>query len=130
MYALRLCSSGYGNPTSVACVAPDIHHIVASYAAAKTVVYDLETAKPVLNLDSASTYGASLSIYGIYCIELLVCFNWSASFPVCTDGTPNTQINKVVCHPTLPIVVTGHEDKYIRFYDANTGTCTPLKHVV
>jgi len=93
---------GYGNPTSVACVATDIHHIVASYAAAKTVVYDLETAKPVLNLDSASTY----------------------------DGTPNTQINKVVCHPTLPIVVTGHEDKYIRFYDANTGTCTPLKHVV
>lgn len=40
----------------------------------------------------------------------------------CADGTPNTQINKVVCHPTLPVIVTGHEDKYIRFYDANTGT--------
>ena len=38
-----------------------------------------------------------------------------------TDGTPDTQINKVVCHPTLPIIVTAHEDKYIRFYDANTG---------
>ena len=37
------------------------------------------------------------------------------------DGTPNTQINKVVCHPTLPIVITGHEDKYIRFFDVNTG---------
>ncbi len=37
------------------------------------------------------------------------------------DGTPHTQINKVACHPTLPVMVTGHEDKYIRFYDANTG---------
>lgn len=37
------------------------------------------------------------------------------------DGTSKTQINKVVCHPTLPIVVSAHEDKYIRFYDSNTG---------
>ena len=53
--------AGYGNPTSVDCVATDLHHIVASYTAAKTVVYDLETAKPVLNLDSASTYGMHMS---------------------------------------------------------------------
>ena len=39
-----------------------------------------------------------------------------------TDGTPNTQINKIACHPTLPIIVTAHEDKYIRMYDSNTGT--------
>ena len=37
------------------------------------------------------------------------------------DGTSKTQINKVVCHPTLPIIVSAHEDKYIRFYDSNTG---------
>lgn len=37
------------------------------------------------------------------------------------DGTPNTQINKIVCHPTLPIVISAHEDKYIRMYDSNTG---------
>lgn len=37
------------------------------------------------------------------------------------DGTPNTQVNKVVCHPTLPIAISAHEDKYIKFYDTNTG---------
>ena len=41
-------------------MATDVHQMVASYTAAKTVVYDLETAKPVLNLDSASTYGVSI----------------------------------------------------------------------
>ena len=54
------------------------------------------------------TYGA------MWCIDKIV-----FSF---TDGTPNTQINKIACHPTLPIIVTAHEDKYIRMYDSNTGT--------
>ena len=37
------------------------------------------------------------------------------------DGTSKTQINKVLSHPTLPIVVSAHEDKYIKFYDVNSG---------
>lgn len=40
------------------------------------------------------------------------------------DGTPATQINRVVCHPTLPVMATAHEDRYIRFYDKNTGKVT------
>lgn len=87
------CEKGLGNPTSVDFVGVDRQKMVASYNTAKTVMYDMETAKPVLNFDSGSTY----------------------------DGTPKTQINKVVCHPSLPVVITGHEDKYIRFYDGNSG---------
>ena len=44
-------------PSSVGFLPTDLHQMVASYTAAKCVLYDLETAKPVLNLDSASTYG-------------------------------------------------------------------------
>jgi striatin 1/3/4 len=35
-----------------------------------------------------------------------------------------TQINKIVCHPTMPVVVSGHEDRYIRFFDINSGACS------
>ena len=38
-------------------VATDLHQMVASYSAARTVLFDLETGQPVLNLDSATTYG-------------------------------------------------------------------------
>lgn len=31
------------------------------------------------------------------------------------------QINCVVSHPTLPMTVTAHEDRHIRFFDNNTG---------
>lgn len=37
------------------------------------------------------------------------------------DGTTATQINKVITHPTLPLLVTAHEDKYIRMFDLDTG---------
>lgn len=30
-------------------------------------------------------------------------------------------INKVVSHPTLPVLITAHEDRYIRFFDINSG---------
>ena len=40
------------------------------------------------------------------------------------DGTPHTQINKVLAHPTLPIVITAHEDRHIRFFDVNSGKLT------
>jgi striatin 1/3/4 len=31
------------------------------------------------------------------------------------------QINCVVAHPTLPLTITAHEDRHIRFFDNTTG---------
>jgi len=36
----------------------------------------------------------------------------------------STQINAVASHPTMPLLVTAHEDKYIRIFDISTGQCT------
>ena len=33
-------------------------------------------------------------------------------------------ITKVVSHPTLPLTITAHEDRHIRFFDNNTGKLT------
>lgn len=35
--------------------------------------------------------------------------------------TSSCQINRVISHPTLPISITAHEDRHIKFYDNNTG---------
>ena len=34
---------------------------------------------------------------------------------------PVGPINAVLSHPALPLTITGHEDRHIRFYDNNTG---------
>lgn len=41
------------------------------------------------------------------------------------DAGPSTttQINALVAHPTLPLIFTGHEDKFIRVCDLNTREC-------
>ncbi|NXK35429.1 STRN3 protein, partial [Piprites chloris] len=33
----------------------------------------------------------------------------------------NNHINKVVSHPTLPVTITAHEDRHIKFFDNKTG---------
>ncbi|KAF9810951.1 hypothetical protein IEO21_06755 [Rhodonia placenta] len=39
------------------------------------------------------------------------------------NGT-SSQANSIVSHPTMPLLVVGHEDKHIRIFDINTGQCT------
>jgi len=80
-----------GSPTSVSFVNTDSGQMVASYTNNEWVLFDMETAKPVTTLTSEKT------------------------------NNSNCQINKVVTHPTLPMVITAHEDRYIRFFDINSG---------
>ena len=37
------------------------------------------------------------------------------------DGTAATQVNQIVSHPTMSLLVTAHEDKFIRIFDFTTG---------
>lgn len=33
----------------------------------------------------------------------------------------SSQANSIVSHPTMPLLITGHEDKHIRIFDILTG---------
>lgn len=86
-------TEGYGVPTSIDFIRTETSQMVAAYSTSQCYIYDLETAEAVVTLDSAKTY----------------------------NNSPSTQINKVVSHPTLPLTVTAHEDRHIRFFDNSTG---------
>ena len=38
-----------------------------------------------------------------------------------TEYPMRSQVNRIVCHPTLPVTITAHEDRHIRFFDNNSG---------
>lgn len=40
------------------------------------------------------------------------------------EGGPATQVNAVVSHPALPLLVVGYEDKNIRIFDLQSFTLT------
>ncbi len=43
-----------------------------------------------------------------------------------SSSTPQEMgpITKVISHPTLPLTITAHEDRHIRFFDNSTGKLT------
>ncbi|XP_072169323.1 striatin-3-like isoform X1 [Diadema setosum] len=84
--------TAFGAPTSVDFVRCDTSQITVGFTSAEVAVYDLETAKKVIKLDSRLPSDAASS-----------------------------QINRVASHPTLPITITAHEDRHIRFFDNNSG---------
>ncbi|KFD59050.1 hypothetical protein M513_00213, partial [Trichuris suis] len=102
-----------GSPTSVDFMSSDLHHAVAAYSSGAAYIYDLEQAKTVLRFPPASGNGgflrSSTSMSWRMCSE-----HFSAAYSL-------SPINQIVCHPTLPITVTAHEDRTIRFFDNNSG---------
>ncbi|XP_048378591.1 striatin-3-like isoform X3 [Stegostoma tigrinum] len=69
----------------------DPDHAVASFTNGDVIIYDLQALQPVMTLDSK------------------------------TSDTAANQINRVVSHPKLPITITAHDDRCIRFFDNKTG---------
>ncbi|XP_060609960.2 striatin isoform X3 [Anolis sagrei] len=82
-----------GIPSSVDLVSSDPNHMVASFNSGHTSIFNMETRQCILTLES----------------------------DVDTAVNSSCQINKVISHPTLPISITAHEDRHIKFYDNNTG---------
>lgn len=87
-------SEAEGVPSSVDFVRDEPDRIVVAYNSAHCIIYDTETGKPVVKLEAAQEM----------------------------NGNVGKFINKVVSHPTLPITITAHEDRHIRFWDNTSGS--------
>ncbi|CAG8675377.1 4901_t:CDS:10 [Acaulospora morrowiae] len=83
-------------PTSVAFVHNDLKKIAVSFQNSIIKLFDIETGQEVLAFKSDETY----------------------------DNSSATQINRIISHPTLPLLFSAHEDKYIRIFDVNSGNCS------
>ncbi|XP_055496635.1 striatin-3 isoform X1 [Leucoraja erinacea] len=82
-----------GIPTSIDFVGADPAHIVGSFNNGNSVIYDMETSQSLVMLASQVDAVSPLA----------------------------NQINRVVSHPTLPVTITAHEDRHIKFFDNKTG---------
>ncbi|CAG8481356.1 9982_t:CDS:10 [Diversispora eburnea] len=83
-------------PTSVDFVHSDLKKIAVSFQNSIIKLFDVETGQDVLTFESNETY----------------------------DNSPATQINYITIHPTMSLLFSAHEDKYIRFFDVNSGKCS------
>lgn len=81
---------------AVEAIKTDLKKVAVAFNNAVIKVFDIESGKELMKLQAEATQ----------------------------DGTPAGHANCIVSHPTMPLLVTGHEDKYIRVWDLATGQCT------
>lgn len=103
-------------PTSVATCMSDLRRCVVSYSNAVVKLFEVQTGKEVMQFASDNHYGELLGF--------LIGLKRQTDTAHRVDGTEGTQVNKVITHPTLPILVSGHENNFIQFFDIDTGACT------
>ena len=71
----------------------DTNQFVVTYDTLKTVVFDTETGQILRQIASDSS----------------------------SSGDPNYRINRLISHPSQPIIITAHDDRKIRYFDSNSG---------
>jgi striatin 1/3/4 len=46
------------------------------------------------------------------------------------DNTRATQVNRIVTHATMPLLISGHEDRHIKVFDTRTGMDHSIRMVM
>lgn len=104
--------------TSLAAIRTDLRKVAVAYRNAVVKIFDLETGKETARLPSDVSYGGC-SIFSVLAGGLT-----PKTLIHALDGTERSQINKIVSHQTVPLLVTAHEDRFIRIFDLMTSECT------
>lgn len=105
--------TGAPGATSVEAIKTDLKKVAVAYQNAVIKIFDIESGKETSRLASDISYGES---------PVDSQSPSQSSQTTFLDGTSATQINRIVSHPTMSLLVTAHEDKFIRIFDLSTGT--------
>lgn len=96
--------------TAVEAIKVDLKKVAVAYQNATVKIFDVVHGKEL-----AVLHGEPGS--GMWCSSCAFLSHLTFFF---SDGGLS-QPNDIVSHPTMPLLITAHEDKYISIYDINTG---------
>ncbi|KAF2218982.1 WD40-repeat-containing domain protein [Elsinoe ampelina] len=113
-------------PTCICPLSPNGDKFVVSYTDSCILIYDTRTGEEVIGMASNETYDGTLATS----INTIVATSTAGHGNEGTNSWSEEQEEPVGAGPTGSaqgvegVIVSGHEDRYIRFFDANSGQCT------
>lgn len=117
-------------PTSITPLSPAGENFVVSYADASVLVFDTRTGEEVVGMASQETYDGTPDTGVNAIVATSTGFDTAASV---SPGRRGSIGEDDVVHGATGseggvegLVIAGYEDKYIRFFDANSGMFYPL----
>ncbi|KAL5121735.1 1,2-dihydroxy-3-keto-5-methylthiopentene dioxygenase [Pleosporales sp. CAS-2024a] len=116
----------HASPTCISPLALNGDNFVVSFSDASILVYDTRTGEELIGMASNETYDGTPATG----ITSVVATSQSIEGP--TEAGRGSSDDESIHGPTGSssggglegVVISGHEDQYIRFFDANSGQCT------
>ncbi|VUC36672.1 unnamed protein product [Clonostachys rosea] len=117
------------SPTSITPLGTTGESFVVSYSDAAIIVYDTRTGEQIGNMDSMETYDGTIKT-GVNAVVATTVGLDQAQHHAGTLGEEENGAGGPTGGPSMAgsgiegTIISGHEDRFVRFFDANSGQCT------
>ncbi|KAI9800475.1 MAG: hypothetical protein M1833_003361 [Piccolia ochrophora] len=114
------------SPTCIAPLSVAGDRFVVSFTDASILIFDTRTAEEIVGMASLETYDGTPATG----VNSVVATSVGLEGSVSLDSTRGLSEDETMVHGATGssgvegVVISGHEDRYIRFFDANSGQCT------
>ncbi|KAI2616278.1 WD40 repeat-like protein [Hypoxylon sp. NC1633] len=125
VHDIRRSNGSKASPTCITPLSANGESFVVSYSDAAIIVFDTRTGEEIGSMASLETYDNSINTSVNAVVATTVGLDQSsgsglgdedAGGPTGGGGTAGSGVEGVI--------ISGHEDRFIRFFDANSGQCT------
>ncbi|EQB52439.1 hypothetical protein CGLO_07934 [Colletotrichum gloeosporioides Cg-14] len=117
-----------GTPTCITPLGPNGESFVVSYSDAAILVYDTRTGEQTGTMDSLETYDGTVNTSVNAVVATTVGLEQPQSGLSEEDsgagGGPTGGGRSMAGSGVEGVIISGHEDRFVRFFDANSGQCT------
>ena len=110
------------SPTCISPLSPTGANFVVSYADASIIVYDTKTGEEISGMASLETYDGTPSTGVNSVVASTVGFDGSANLDPSRTLVAEEEVHGATGSSAVEgVIISGYEDRYIRFFDANSG---------
>lgn len=117
---------GKASPTKITPLSPNGETFVVSYSDAAIIVYDTRTGEPTGTMASLETYDGTIATSVNAVVATVVGLDQPQGLgeEESGGGGPTGGGRAMAGSGVEGVIISGHEDCYVRFFDANSGQCT------
>jgi len=120
IHSITLPHNSTATPTSIASPGTDGESFVVAYDDASILVFDTRTGDEVVSMQSSETYDGTPAT-GINAVVAMSVEHDRGSSGNNSDGEDDFEAPTGREGGVQGVVISGHEDRFVRFFDANSG---------
>lgn len=134
VHSIERAGAGGEHKASPTCIAPlsaTGDNFVVSYSDSSVLVFDTRTGEEVIGMASNETYDGTMNTSINTVVATSIGLEGAG---IGVDPSRGLEPDEIAAGATGSregvegVVISGHEDRFVRFFDANSGTLSPIYH--